>query len=364
MKKMLIKIALVALVVFILLAVAGGLYLNWMMKQPLYHLGDVAAEKNLRGPLVPPEQTDPSVWKVEDDIRLSFKAHGDGEPVLIVHGGPGIPYASAWKALDKLTDRYKFYYYHQRGCGKSTRPFTTFESKNYYQNMKTLEKTLGLGAQIADIERIRQILGREKLTIIGHSYGGFIATLYAAEFPDRVNKLILVAPAGVLTPPDDQRNLFDLAREKLTEDEKEPYDKVVKEYFDFGKIFSKSDEELADLHMRLGHYLVGAMGYSTEDIEAGAKCGGWTVFALYFSNGRAQDYREALTQVTAPTLILVGEDDHLAMAGSETYQPIKDSKFVKIKRDEQKTPAGHFVYDDSPQTFGQTVEEFLSSKSK
>ena len=208
------------------LMLGGAWLLNWMMNQPLYVFGSVRAEENLTGPLQPPAQTDPTVWQVESDVALAVDTYGEGHPVVVVHGGPGIPYAAAWNGLDPLTDRYTFHYYHQRGCGDSTRPFDRFEGRNFYENMLTLERTLGLGAQIADIERIRQILGQDKLTLIGHSFGGFIATLYAAEFPEHVDKLVLVAPAGLLTPPDEERNIFELARAQLDEAEQSKFDEV------------------------------------------------------------------------------------------------------------------------------------------
>lgn len=360
MKKKWIRIGLTVTGVLLVVAIAGGLYLNWMMKQPLYQFGDVSKGRNLRGSLTPPQQQTASTWFVEPDIQLHFDAYGQGQPVLVVHGGPGIPYPEAWKGLSTLTDKYKFYYYHQRGCGDSTRPFSTFENGNYYENMVTLEKTLGLGAQIADIERIRQILGQERLTIIGHSFGGFIATLYAAEFPDRVDKLVLVAPAGVLTPPDEDRNLFDLARNKLPDDTRKEYDKLVNQYFDFGSIFSKSDSELADLHMKTGRYLLEAMGYHAIDFKSGPSSGGWSVFALYFSCGRAQDYRPALLQVGAPTLIITGQDDEISIAGSRSYQSIEGSRFELIGRENENSPAGHFIYDENPARFGEIVIAFLS----
>jgi proline iminopeptidase len=49
------------------------------------------------------------------------------------------------------------------------RPIDRFYSTNYYTNMTTLDQTLSIGAQVADMERMRQILGEEKLVIIGHS---------------------------------------------------------------------------------------------------------------------------------------------------------------------------------------------------
>ena len=71
----------------------------------------------------------------------------------------------------------------------------------------------------------------------------------------RVEKLILVAPAGMLTPPKKSNNLFDAVRLKLPKEDHENYDKLMKEYFNFGNIFSKTDSDLVDLHTQVGHYI-------------------------------------------------------------------------------------------------------------
>jgi proline iminopeptidase len=105
----------------------------WMMGQPLYQPGMVRAGKNLRSSLVPPEQTaEESYWLVEKDIRLFYHTQGAGKPVLVIHGGPGFPIRQPLTALVPLAGQYKFYYYDQRGCGRSTKPFDRFESRNYY----------------------------------------------------------------------------------------------------------------------------------------------------------------------------------------------------------------------------------------
>jgi len=353
----------IGLVVILVLVGAGAWGMMWMMKQPLYRFGDVRAKKNLSGPLLPPKQTDPKSWWVEKGIRLHFTKQGQGRPALVVHGGPGIPYASPWKGLEALKKQYTFYYYHQRGCGLSSRPFQRFSGGNFYNNMRKLEKTLGLGAQIADIERIRQILGQKKLILIGHSYGGFIAALYAAEFPQHVEKLILVAPAGVLTPPDKERNLFSRARAKLPKERHTAFDKVMADYFDFGKIFSKSDDELAALHTQLGEFLLPAMGYKSSNIKKGFKSGGWMVFAMYFSVGRAQDYRAAMRQIAAPTLILHGKDDGISLPGSRSYEAlIPKVQLTMLSKEDARAQAGHFVYNEVPKSFAKSVRAFLLKK--
>jgi len=359
MKKVL-KFVLIGVGGVIVLVGIAAVYMFWQMGQPLYKFGSVSAAENLRGPLEPPEQTDSSVWRVESDISLHFEVYGKGRSVIIVHGGPGIPYPNAWKGLKSLEEQYAFYYYHQRGAGNSTRPIDRFESKNYPKNMTKLEQTLGIGAQIADIERIRRILKQEKLLLIGHSFGGFIAALYAAEFPEQVEKLILVAPAGMLTPPQKGNNIFDNVRFRIPAEEQPKYDSLVKEYFNFGSIFSKSDADLVDLHTQVGRYLLKGMGYDISLMDAPPTPGGWSTFAVYFSIGRSPDYRDAVANITAPTLILHGDDDDISLNGSKEYEEfIPDVKFMSIDCPDAPSVSGHFIYDDCPDQFGEAVREFL-----
>jgi proline iminopeptidase len=161
--------------------------------------------------------------------------------------------------LEPLTDEYEFIYYDQRGCGKSTRPFDRFASSNFFQNTSTLEQTLGLGAQVADVERIRKILGEEQLLIVGHSFGAFLAALYAAEFPENVKGLILVAPADTLVMPPEHGGLFEEIRDRLPEEMKEDFAAFLDDYLDFGGIFSKSEADLQALHNEFARfYLVAA----------------------------------------------------------------------------------------------------------
>lgn len=249
------KIIVILISVLIVSVIAGGATIWYLMQQPLYEPGMVRAEENLRAPLEPPEQPEDSpMWRVEEDIDLFHFAEGEGRNVLIVHGGPGMPYTEPWSGLAPLTRSYRFHYYDQRGCGQSTRPIDTFSSTNYYENMTTLEQTLGLGAQVADIERIRRLLGDEKLILIGHSWGGFLASLYAAEFPDHVEALILVSPADVLarSVPQPSGGLFELVKQRLPTDKQANFDDFMAEYLSFGDIFTKSEADLVALNQEFG----------------------------------------------------------------------------------------------------------------
>ncbi|RKU29788.1 alpha/beta hydrolase [Candidatus Poribacteria bacterium] len=355
------KYILIGVAIVILIIGIGVVYMFWQMGQPIYTFGSVSSAENLRSSLTPPEQMDPNRWQVEPDISLHYDAYGKGRPVIIVHGGPGIPYAKPWDGLRSLEESYKFYYYHQRGAGKSTRPIQSFESKNYPKNVTVLEQTLGIGAQIADIERIRRILNEEKLLLVGHSFGGFIAALYAAEFPENVEKLLLVAPAAMLSPPKDGDDFFANIRKELPEEDLSDYDVLVKEYFNFGSIFSKTDDDLVDLQKRIGKYLLKGMGYKDVDIESHPVPGGWSTFAVYFSTGRLPRFRSAVKQIIAPTLIIHGKDDLLSLKGSQEYgNIIPNAKFVSIRCHNPSGISGHFFFDDCPTEFSDEFLRFLN----
>ena len=356
---------LIVVIGLVVLVVIGGIAVWWMMGQPLYEPGMVRSGKNLRSPLVPPEQTSGgSYWLVEKNIRLFYHTQGAGCPVLVIHGGPGFPIRQSLTSLEPLAGQYKFYYYDQRGCGRSTKPFGRFESQNYYANMKELERTLGIGAQVADIERIRHIFGQEKLVLIGHSFGAFLASMYAAEFPGHVKALVLVAPSGVLVLPDEGVSFFELIREHLPEAQRAGYDRFLTDYLDFGQVFSKSEEELARLNLRLAEYFLAASG---EQVSGGANesadNGGWMVQAMYFSMGKRHDYRAALRRLQAPVLVVHGENDLLPERVSRMYvDSFPNARLHVVKNGKTRAAgrAGHFLLSDQPEELARIVAGFLA----
>jgi len=358
------KKLLVALIAALFILAIAAFAFWQAMNAPLYRPGMVRANENLRAPLDPPKQINQdSYWQVEPDIRLFFTSQGEGRPILVVHGGPGYPVHPPLPGLNSLTSTHKLFFYDQRGCGKSTRPFDRFSSKNYYSNMKQLEGTLGIGAQLADIERIRRILGQEKLILMGHSFGGFLATMYAAEFPERVEALVLVAPAGVLVMPDEQRGFFDEIRKGLAADQQAEYDQFMKDYLDFGSIFSKSEAELAAMNRRVGEYFLIASGRAGEigQSKGPEDNGGWMVQAQYFSMGKKHDYRAALKAIQARALIILGEGDIIPQHGSRLYADFLPNAQLQIMKNAQ-TRGGHFPFSEQPEAFAKVVSQFLDQK--
>lgn len=356
---MTVKTILIVAAVVLILVVAGGLYFWNMMQEPLYKPGMVREGKGLGAPLTPPTQpSEAGTWLVEEGIRLHYFADGQGRPVLFVHGGPGAPATEPLDGLHLLADRYQFLYYDQRGCGASTRPIDRFASSNMWENMQKLDKTLGLGTQIADIERIRRIIGEEKLILIGHSWGGFMASLYAAEFPEHVEALILSAPANMLVMPQPEADsdLFTSVRDSLPEGQRPEFEAFMKEYFDFGMLFQKSDADLVAMNERFGEYYIQVV--EVGDIESSSEqgqSGGWMVWGMYMSMGQRHDYRGTLKTVDAPVLVIHGADDLQSEAASRQYADLfPNAEFVVIQ------DASHFSFNQQPEQFAQIVGEFLA----
>jgi proline iminopeptidase len=348
------KIVLISILILLVALIAGGAWLWFAMQQPLYEPGMARALKNLNPPT---QANDKNFWNVERDIKLYHFSDGTGANVIFVHGGPGMPTSKPLPGLALLNTNYTLHYYDQRGCGKSSRPIEKFASANYYENMQALDRTLGLGAQIADIERIRQILGDDQVILVGHSFGGFLAALYAAEFPEHVRALVLVAPAEVLVMPPPSGGLFEQVKPLLPDAVKAEYDAYLKRYLDYGAIFSKTETELASLNAEFARYYAVAAqrkGFGIPAENSSVEAGGWMPHALYISMGLRHDYRAALKNVTVPVLVVHGASDLQPESASRMYaDAFPRAEFRVIQN------AGHFAFSDQPVEFAYLVREFL-----
>ena len=350
----------IGLVVGLLVAIL--LIIGWWfwdkMSQPLYTPGAI------KGMTItpPPQKGDSTFWNMAEDIRLFHFSEGQGAKILTLHGGPGIPWEKPVRGFSLLSDQYQIHYYDQRGCGRSSKPFDRFASKDYFQNMTTLETKLGIQAQLEDIERIRQILGEDKLILVGHSFGGLLAVLYAAEYPENVKALVLIAPADLLKMPVDHGDLFETVRKDLPKAMQPAFDAWQKQYFDFGGIFKKSESELQALNQQFAEYYgeaVKARGLTLPDLpSAPSLTGGWATYAQYFSMGKKHDYRTAMDAVKIPVMVIHGANDLQSEAASRDFAAnFSNAQFFSIAE------TGHFPFVEKPEVFATAVGKFLLEKT-
>ena len=100
----------------------------------------------------------------------------DGKPAVFLHGGPGGG-SSPEHRRQFDPQRYKVLVFDQRGCGKST-PYAQLENNT----------TAHL---VADIEKLRELVGVDKWLVFGGSWGSTLSLAYAQAHPQRVTELVL-----------------------------------------------------------------------------------------------------------------------------------------------------------------------------
>jgi proline iminopeptidase len=109
------------------------------------------------------------------------------KPAVFLHGGPG---GGMNPSQRRVFDPYKYdlLLFSQRGCGQST-PFASLDHNTTWD-------------LVADIEKLREMVGVEKWLVFGGSWGSTLALAYAQTHPDRVSELVL-------------RGIFTLRRSEL-----------------------------------------------------------------------------------------------------------------------------------------------------
>ncbi|HEV2557556.1 MAG TPA: prolyl aminopeptidase [Microvirga sp.] len=129
--------------------------------------------------LYPPIEPDRSgLLDVGDGHQVYWELCGrpDGKPAVVLHGGPGGGCTPGQRQFFD-PERYRVLLFDQRGCGRS-RPHASIEANTTWH-------------LVADIERLREMLGLERWLVFGGSWGSTLALAYAQTHPERVSELVL-----------------------------------------------------------------------------------------------------------------------------------------------------------------------------
>ena len=110
------------------------------------------------------------------NIYVEQCGNPNGIPVIVFHGGPGGGCSPAMRRyFDPVV--YRVVLFDQRGCGRS-RPHASVINNTTWD-------------LVADVERIREVLGIDEFIVFGGSWGATLALIYAETHPDRVRHLVL-----------------------------------------------------------------------------------------------------------------------------------------------------------------------------
>lgn len=116
-----------------------------------------------------------------NDTCLYCAVRGQGVPMMMMHGGPGLDHSYFLPWFDALCSHMELVYYDHRGNGLSERP----------------DSLAGISHDtwVEDADALRAHLGHDRIILFGHSYGGALALEYALKHGDRLAGLVLCCTA-------------------------------------------------------------------------------------------------------------------------------------------------------------------------
>lgn len=293
-------------------------------------------------------------WWVMNEDGCSLYVLERGEvaetPVVIVHGGFGAEHSYLTQAFDRLTATRHLVYYDQRGSLRS--PYRVYERGGSLQcpdSLITFEK------HVRDLERLRQELGVNRMTLIGHSMGAFLALSYAERFPARVAGLVLVSPGLPLTPVRDSALLAEqkaAANAMFTRPEIEVERKR-----------AGVDGPLRSDKQRIAEWRIRYASANLYDVAKWRQLRGG--MALYNPQaGRAAgrtmptayDLRPMVRARPCPTAIILGDHDISDMGARLIRQQTTGIAKVEVTVIPR---SGHAVWIDQPTAFARAVDQAL-----
>ncbi|MDJ0865996.1 MAG: alpha/beta hydrolase [Myxococcota bacterium] len=272
------------------------------------------------------------------EVRLYFDVEGAGlvpdgpamrerPTLLLLHGGPGFDHSSFKPAFAALSDVAQVIYLDHRGQGRSDRG----DPDDW-----RLERWAD------DVREFCDALGIERPVVLGQSFGGFVAQVYAARHPDHPAKLVLSSTACRFDVP---RVLA--AFERIAGPE-------VREAA--SRFWADPGPDTVGDYMRvcMPHY-----SRSAQDPDGlpRTRFHMELTYAWNRAEGLAMDLRPLLGAIRCPTLVMAGELDPITpIEAAEELQQALPSGVAELAR---FADAGHGVYRDLPEPYFERLRRFL-----
>lgn len=290
----------------------------------------------LLGPLAPEDLVTPLPVQHIDvgGVDIAYvDSGGDGPAIVLVHGLSS--YMGFWELqVPAFAGEYRVLALDLPGYGASGRPDAPYTPPWY-----------------ADVvSDWMAAVGAPRATVIGHSMGGQIATWLAVNHPERVERLVLSAPAGFERfQPGHARFMKEFWTESRA---MEATEEQVRANF-VTQVFNRVDdgvERLIEERVRLGQH----PRFAGTSVAVSRSIAGMVDHPVW----------DVAAKVAAPTLIVYGTDDR--MIPNPVFNGGRTRAVAEAARDAIPGArlvlvpgAGHTVHHDAPAAFNRAVEEFL-----
>lgn len=281
------------------------------------------------------------VWMAYMDVAPAEGATANGRSVVLMHGKNF--YGSYWEQTAKAlaAEGYRVVIPDQIGFGKSSKPAVDYSFDTLSSNTAALLDSLAI----------------EKVSVVGHSMGGMLATRFTRVFPDRVEKLVLENPIGL---EDYRFNVPPLSTDQVYHGELNNADpEKIRNFLKTYVVDWKPEvfERFVEVRTRLAH---------------GGEFPRWArAAALTYQ----MIYREPVVHefglIKTPTLIVIGQKDRTTLGrnfvapeviatmgnypvlGRKTAEAIEGSKLIELEN------VGHIPHLEVPERFHKDLIEFM-----
>ena len=267
--------------------------------------------------------------------EVYYTTNGQGRPMLLMHGGSGLDHTYFRPWLDTLSDQVQLIYYDQLGQGRSTRP-QSYEG-------------ISMGTWADEADALRASLGHERIFLLGHSFGGFIAQEYALRHGDHLEGLILCDTAPVL---DYQDVIMANAQSRGTPEQVQAV------------IAGLSAPVADDASFQQLLTTILPLYFNTYDPEVGKQMDDAIQYSAQgFNQGMGVclptfNVLSRLGEITVPTLIMAGRHDWItppAQGAERLHAGLPNAKLVIFEE------SGHFPFIGEHDKFVHAVRDWLNS---
>jgi len=284
--------------------------------------------------------------RLSDSIQLSnaslyYEIKGEGSPILLLSGGPGLSSGQLSGLRDSLSQKYKCVLFDQRGTGQShTSPFDS--------------TTINLKQSVEDISSLLKKLKLDRVIIVGHSWGAMLAVNFAIAHPSQINKLVLIG-SGPLAFSDfmiQQDNI--MARTNSAE--RENMDRLQDSISQ-----AKSPSEAMAYRKRLGKQFLKFISYDATRVdsifeEVSKSRTNFAMQSLMIRDLQKMKYnvKSKIGSLNFPTLVICGRQDPIGLFPS-IYLKELNNKFNLVWIEK----SGHFTWLENHDSFYLELFKFL-----